>query len=202
MSPVYKLTYFNGRGRAELSRILFAIAGKSFVDHRIQREEWPALKPQTPFGQVPLLEVDGIKIAESRAIERFLAREFGLMGNSNIEAAQVDAIIEHFVDIYLAGRKARETNTLEEYLKNLTPMLASLEKIASASASDFIIGSSLSYADILVWYIFSELSPEKEFQEKLATLLLDLPHLKKIVASVGCLPALVEYLKNRPVTPW
>jgi len=41
----YTLTYFDIRGRAETSRILFAIAGVKFTDRRISYTEWPALKP-------------------------------------------------------------------------------------------------------------------------------------------------------------
>ncbi len=33
--------------------------------------------PGLPFGQLPVLEVDGVIIAQSHAIARFLAREFG-----------------------------------------------------------------------------------------------------------------------------
>jgi glutathione S-transferase len=33
--------------------------------------------PEMPFGQVPLLEVDGQVICQSRVIEGFLARRFG-----------------------------------------------------------------------------------------------------------------------------
>ena len=35
----YKLTYFNGRGRAELARLIFSAAGVSFEDERIS--DWP-----------------------------------------------------------------------------------------------------------------------------------------------------------------
>jgi len=31
----------------------------------------------TPFGQMPVLEVDGVKLGQSYAIARFLARKFG-----------------------------------------------------------------------------------------------------------------------------
>jgi hypothetical protein len=38
---------------------------------------WKFLSLATPFGHVPLLEVDGVVIAESSAINRYLARQFG-----------------------------------------------------------------------------------------------------------------------------
>jgi len=41
----YRLTYFNGRGRAELIRMIFAQAGVAYEDVRIERAEWPQLKP-------------------------------------------------------------------------------------------------------------------------------------------------------------
>ena len=45
MSGEIKLTYFNGRGRAEIIRYLFKLAGKDFIDSRIQGEKWQKLKP-------------------------------------------------------------------------------------------------------------------------------------------------------------
>ena len=39
-----KLTYFNGRGRSELSRLILAHAGAEYVDKRIEFDEWPELK--------------------------------------------------------------------------------------------------------------------------------------------------------------
>ena len=43
--PSYKLIYFNSRGAAEVSRLLFAVAGREYEDVRIPREEWPDKKP-------------------------------------------------------------------------------------------------------------------------------------------------------------
>ena len=41
----YTLTYFNGRGRAEVSRLLFALADVEYEDERIVSENWPKMKP-------------------------------------------------------------------------------------------------------------------------------------------------------------
>jgi len=41
----YKLTYFNGRGRAEIIRLIFAAADEKYEDVRLEREKWAALKP-------------------------------------------------------------------------------------------------------------------------------------------------------------
>ena len=45
-TPHYKLTYFNLRARAELSRLVFAAAGVQYEDVRIDQSNWPALKPR------------------------------------------------------------------------------------------------------------------------------------------------------------
>ncbi|GAU97371.1 hypothetical protein RvY_08683 [Ramazzottius varieornatus] len=41
----YRLVYFDGRGRAEVIRILLAAAYVQFVDDRIDVKDWPDLKP-------------------------------------------------------------------------------------------------------------------------------------------------------------
>jgi glutathione S-transferase len=68
----YKLVYFNARGRAELTRFIFAVAGQEYEDFRFEREDWPKYKENAPFGQSPYLEVhDGSNtfvIAQSIAI--------------------------------------------------------------------------------------------------------------------------------------
>lgn len=44
-----KLTYFNGRGRAEPARLLLAHAGVEYEDHRIEFSEWPPLKASKDY---------------------------------------------------------------------------------------------------------------------------------------------------------
>jgi len=74
----YVLTYFDGRARGEVIRLLFAYQGVDYVDRRIKKDDWPAFKASAfaPFGALPVLEVDGIKLCQSKACARFLARKF------------------------------------------------------------------------------------------------------------------------------
>lgn len=58
MSPQIKLTYFDIEGAAEPIRLALVLAGADFEDDRVGFADWPALKPTTPFGQVPLMTVD------------------------------------------------------------------------------------------------------------------------------------------------
>jgi glutathione S-transferase len=40
-----RLTYFDGAGRAELSRLILAAAEIEYEDRRIDRQDWEELKP-------------------------------------------------------------------------------------------------------------------------------------------------------------
>lgn len=97
----YTFNYFNGRGRAEISRLIFAAAGVEFTDNRI--EDWPKTKAESPIGQVPYLEInDDLKLPQSLSIARYLAREYNLVGKNNLEAAKADAIVDTCIDLMTA----------------------------------------------------------------------------------------------------
>ena len=51
-----------------------------------------------PWGQLPALEYDGKMLVQSISIARFVAREFGLAGKNNLEAAQADMLVDCMSD--------------------------------------------------------------------------------------------------------
>jgi glutathione S-transferase len=52
-----------------------------------------------PFGQIPVLEVDGTTISQSTSIARFLAKEFNLAGKDHLEQAQADMVVDTCNDL-------------------------------------------------------------------------------------------------------
>ncbi|WAR26383.1 SCRY3-like protein [Mya arenaria] len=94
--PSYKFTYFNGKGRAEVSRLLFAAAGKAFDDVRIDSAQWSDLKKVMPQGTLPVLEVGGkTKISQSaKKREEFLA-DYKLLDANRKKVEQLPKIKEY-----------------------------------------------------------------------------------------------------------
>ncbi|KAG7387318.1 hypothetical protein PHYPSEUDO_014497 [Phytophthora pseudosyringae] len=152
--PQLKLTYFDGKGRAELSRMIFNYGGVAFTDSRIAHADFAALKPTLPFGQVPVLEVDGTVYSQSMAIVRYAAKIAGLYPSDALEALKVDMfsfsmgdLEEPFVDfMFKTSDEAEKAQKKKTFIEETVPkFLAALEKMV---AGKFILGDKLSYADL------------------------------------------------------
>lgn len=59
MSDTIKLTYFDIEGVAEAVRLALLLSGTPFEDVRVQFSDWPAMKPTTPNGQLPVMTIGG-----------------------------------------------------------------------------------------------------------------------------------------------
>lgn len=52
-----------------------------------------------PMGQMPVLEVDGIRVHQSVAIGRYLAKRVGLAGANDWESLQIDSVVDTINDL-------------------------------------------------------------------------------------------------------
>eukprot|EP00617_Octactis_speculum_P027829 CAMPEP_0185745922 /NCGR_PEP_ID=MMETSP1174-20130828/4317_1 /TAXON_ID=35687 /ORGANISM="Dictyocha speculum, Strain CCMP1381" /LENGTH=206 /DNA_ID=CAMNT_0028420217 /DNA_START=49 /DNA_END=669 /DNA_ORIENTATION=- len=75
-----EVIYFDGQGRAELTRLALKAGGVPFKDTRFSFAEWPTIKqgiPSQRFGSVPLLKHGELLLAQSQATALYAA-ELGL----------------------------------------------------------------------------------------------------------------------------
>ena len=202
----YRLYYFNGRGRAEVSRLVFVIAGQKYEDIRYEGDQWPKHKSEMPLGQMPVLEVDGVKIPQSATIVRFLAKQFDLAGRDNLEQAKVDAVgdtINDLVTPFIPSRLEQDPVRKEELTKkyfaeDLPKHLKNLEILAElySDGGPFFVGNRLTWVDLLFYDLFESLLAHD------GNCLNDHPWLKQNRVTVEQQPKIAEYLKTRPKTPF
>ncbi|XP_065576544.1 glutathione S-transferase 1-like isoform X2 [Artemia franciscana] len=146
----YKLVYFNARGWAELSRLIFAYSGIPYEDFRFEREDWPTYKAESPLGQAPWLEVNGQKLPQSKAVARYLAKVANLTGVNDIEAAKCDAIVDFIMDLIeplkvIVKVKQENPEALEDECKKhigkLSEQILSLEKFIAGNGGEYAVGN-------------------------------------------------------------
>ncbi|CAI5441902.1 unnamed protein product [Caenorhabditis angaria] len=204
----YKLTYFDTRGLAEASRQVFHLAGVKFEDVRIPFGDpsWEKLKKKTPFGQIPVLSVDGFEIPQSMAILRYLSRKFGFAGKTPEEEAWVDAIVDQFKDyivsfrqLIVAVREKKSVDEIEKIRKEISdPAKESYFKILNGiltkSKSGFLVGDSVTFADLVVADNLVTLEKNGEFNRS------EQPKLTALLEKVHNLPKLKKYIGSRPDT--
>ncbi|KAH7718382.1 CBN-GST-8 protein [Aphelenchoides avenae] len=198
---IYKFYYFDARGLGEFIRMLFKYANVDFEDIRIARDDWPAMKPKMPFGEIPVLEVDNKQLAQSYTIARYLARKFELAGNDEWEAAKIDEIADLHADfrkeilpyVYTVHgyRKGDKEALHKDFVAGMEKFMPLFARVLKATGSGFFTNKP-SWVD----FLFSEYSHtiekfDKAQFDKYAELL---EHRKRVES----LPQLKDYLATRP----
>lgn len=56
-----------------------------------------------PMEQIPVLEVDGQRVHQSLAIERYLAKRVGLTGDNDWENLQIDSVVDTVNDLRISN---------------------------------------------------------------------------------------------------
>lgn len=200
----YKLTYFNLPALGETSRLILVATGTAFDDHRLALSfadgkpvfpaEFAELKAagKLPFGQVPTLEVSGAApIAQSKAIERYLARELGIAGASSLEAARLDSVCEEVADIKSKFNAAKgDAEKRAAFLKADLPTMYGYIDAQLAAVSS----AKVTIADIYLYQLCGTFS-KNDAAELLAAAT---PGVKAAVAKVAAIPAIAAWEAGRP----
>ncbi|XP_013385868.1 glutathione S-transferase 1 isoform X2 [Lingula anatina] len=203
--PTYKLYYFNAKGNAEITRLVFAAAGVEYEDIRFKdRDDWlNNYKHLSPTGQCPFLDVDGKKIGQSLAIARLVAREHGLYGESNMDGAMIDQVLYTLDDLTKPlidwhfekdeAKKAEKEKKLAE--ETLPESMQRLDKLLKGNGSKgYFAGNKLSIADLAV---FNQCSGLVVKFPKCMDKCKELP---AFIDRIKALPKIADWLAKRPQT--
>uniref|UniRef100_E1BGC0 Glutathione S-transferase n=1 Tax=Bos taurus TaxID=9913 RepID=E1BGC0_BOVIN len=179
-----KLHYFDARGRMEAIRWLLAAAGAEFEEKLIESsEDLDKLRydGSLVFQQVPMVEIDGMKLVQTRAILNYIATKYDLYGKDMKERALIDMYTEGVADLgemimllplCPPDQKNTKLTLIRERATNC--YLPAFENVLKSHRQDYLVGNKLSKADIhlveLLYYV-EELDP---------SLLANFPLLKEI----------------------
>jgi len=222
-NPKPVLKYFDIRGAAEASRVLLAIGGEDYDDSRYKIDpatfSSPAFLAEKESGELKanlnrapvLVTLDGTTIGQSKAIERYLAKRFDLMGNTPEEEAVIDCIAEHCRDVKDAAMRKgfsqfTKDKTEEEKAKaraewfdeGLPTMLVKIDDYVKeiSTGEGFSVGSSMSYADVMIWALLRDCSPADAKDTTNAAI--DCTTLNGIADAIAAHPGVSKWVENRP----
>ncbi|XP_013148281.1 PREDICTED: glutathione S-transferase 2-like [Papilio polytes] len=203
--PKVTVTYFNTKGLGEGIRMLLAYGGQEFEDVRLEKEQWAELKPKTPFGQLPMVKIDGKQYAQSVAICRYLGRKYGLSGSDIEEDLIIDQNLDFFNDVRSKAASAHyepdeklKAIKLGELKKEQLPLLfGKLDEIIQKN-NGYLAAGKLTWADFIFAGIYDAIkmvTQMPELDEKY-------PSFKKLKDTVCELPKVKAYIDAAPKTDY
>jgi len=201
MAPQYKLTYFDARGRGEPIRLMLNFAKVPFEDVRIERADWPTFKETTPWGQMPILEVDGAVLAQTNTIARYLAKKHGLAGETDFDQAKCDEYLDAQSDLLQEaskwfresdeGKKAELRITLRDEV--IPRFFSKFDAIIKKNGNGLLVGKKITFVDIFSANMVGQ------FSGFMADLDMNkFPELKKHSEMINSQPNIKEWIDKRP----
>ncbi|NXE39495.1 GSTA2 transferase, partial [Ptilorrhoa leucosticta] len=153
-----KLHYTKGRGKMESIRWLLAAAGVEFEEEFIEtKEDLEKLRNDGVllFQQVPMVEMDGMRMVQTRAILSYIAAKYNLYGKDLKERAWIDMYVEGTTDLmgmimYFPFQPAdtKEKNLALIIERATTRYFPVYEKALKDHGQDYLVGNKLSWADV------------------------------------------------------
>ena len=162
-----KLIYFDFNfWRFDILRLALGYAKVPYECERVKRQDWPKVKQDFPFGQLPIMIIDEKKYAHTHSIARFCALKSGLYSNNELKAIVIDQVLDWSNEITNkiapSIRAAMIEKNLEkskklrrEFIDNdLLLWFSYLEKLFDqCSTKKNFFNDEFSMADITAWRI-------------------------------------------------
>eukprot|EP01053_Blabericola_migrator_P002313 Blabericola_migrator_1__2312@NODE_1643_length_4107_cov_132_707921_g1070_i0_p1_GENE_NODE_1643_length_4107_cov_132_707921_g1070_i0NODE_1643_length_4107_cov_132_707921_g1070_i0_p1_ORF_typecomplete_len208_score50_51GST_N/PF02798_20/3_6e13GST_N_3/PF13417_6/2_8e07GST_C_3/PF14497_6/0_00022GST_N_4/PF17172_4/0_044_NODE_1643_length_4107_cov_132_707921_g1070_i0229852 len=162
MTPKLVLHYFDGPGRAEPIRCALVAGGLEFEDVRHTREDFQKkIKPISPTGQIPMMEIDGKAFAESRALLEYACALSGNVASDPLELLAHNMIMDRMEDqakyitpIYMANSEEDRALAIERAnigLKDVLKMVNDLVKNYGGAPNHILKDKPFCPADLFIY---------------------------------------------------
>ncbi|XP_031222845.1 glutathione S-transferase alpha-5 [Mastomys coucha] len=148
------------------------------------------------FEQVPMVEIDGMKLVQTKAILNYIASKYNLYGKDMKERAIIDMYTEGVADLEImvlyyphmpSGEKEASLATIKDRARNR--YFPAYEKVLKSHGQDYLVGNRLSRADVSLvelLYHVEELDPG---------VVDNFPLLKALRTRVSNLPTVKKFLQ-------
>jgi glutathione S-transferase len=154
-----KLIYFDIDGaRGEAARLAMVIGRVPFEDDRVKFADWESRKPGTPFGALPVLELDGQTVAQSNGINRYVGKLAGLYPSDAWQAALCDEVMDAVEEISTRAWSTMSLPAAEKKAQRESlaagPIRDSLERLERrlvAHGGQYFADGRLTVADLKVF---------------------------------------------------
>jgi len=200
------LTYFDIRGRGEITRLMFAAGKKEYTETRvpITGDAWTLLKPTMPYGQLPVLNISGQVYGQSLAIQAYIAKETGFYPEHKREQMRVDEIALAREDLFIAESNAfgvvqqdptRRAELTAALIANAYPLyFGRFAQIIreNEARSGFAVGDKPTMADFVIF------EGTTSVMQSNPQVLDAFPELKALRVKMAGWPGVAEYLAIRP----
>ncbi|XP_057622451.1 glutathione S-transferase alpha-2-like isoform X1 [Chionomys nivalis] len=193
------LHYWDARGRMECIRWLLAAAGVEFEEKFIETPadmEKLIKDGSLMFQQVPMVEIDGMKLVQTRAILNYIATKYDLYGKDAKERALIDMYTEGIADLaemimqlvkLPPDQREAKISLIKDKTKNR--YLPAYEKVLKSHGQDYLVGNRLTRVDIHLLEVLL-------YVEELDSSLLDsFPLLKDLKSRISSLPNVKKFLQ-------
>ena len=207
-----RVTYWGGRGLCEPLRCILAAAGVEFMDVFLTaetgRDELARLRSagKLQFDQLPLVEIDGLNLVQTRATANYLGARFGLLPGSPRQAYLVECVYGSSQDargpmVGLPFAQYPKAPTDADFEKRLSDMRGSTGLLGRhapkweamlTDAGPFLLGARASIADVGIFEcvdLFLSIFGSEEFDASFAPF----PRVRALVAATRSLGRLAEH---------
>ena len=197
-----------GRGRAEPIRFALAAANLNFENAIVsEKNDLAKLRKdgRLKYGQLPMLEIDGMELVQSGSILRYVARKGNLYPSPPKDQYLVDVICDGVNDMrssVIGFPFDASVDTLKEDVQRLVPRyFTPFETHLRESKSDFFL-DRVTVADVVLFEVLDFIRCVTSLEWTL-DVLKPYPHVtkhfKRTMPGVG---SLKKYLESRKQLPW